>query len=137
MPSADNFGVQFRPGRERKCKDMLPVTRKGTSWVSYSEIHFFRFLNREFYDESRNINMLVSSWSFWVSKCPQKMGTALKRHKLSIVVIVTLCVGLHHKIQQIKTRYKNIAKGLYNDVVVIKFLFSFSIYYSSHSFSSI
>ena len=26
-----------------------------------SEIHFFRFLNREFYDESRNINMLVGS----------------------------------------------------------------------------
>ena len=34
---------------------MWPVTRKGTSWVSYSEVHFFRFLNREFYDESRNL----------------------------------------------------------------------------------
>ena len=40
---------------------VLPVTRKGTSWVSYSEIHFFRVLNREFYDESRNINMLMGS----------------------------------------------------------------------------
>ena len=83
---------------------MWPVTRKGTSWVSYSEIHFFHFLNRAFYDESRNINMLVVSWSFWVSKCPKKMGTALKRHKHSIDVIVTLHV--HHKIQQINTRYK-------------------------------
>ena len=89
---------------------MWPVTRKGTSWVSYSEIHFFRFLNREFYDESRNINMLVGSWSFWVSKCPKKMGTALKRHKLSIDVIVTLLV--HHKIQQIDTRYKILQKDI-------------------------
>ena len=40
---------------------MWPVTRKGTSWVSYSEIHFFRFFNREFFDESRNISMLVGS----------------------------------------------------------------------------
>ena len=64
--------------------------------MSYSEIHFFRFLNREFYDESRNINMLVGSSSFWVSKCPKKMSTALKRHKLSIDVIVTLHV--HHEI---------------------------------------
>ena len=80
---------------------MWLVTRKGTSWVSYSEIHFFRFLNREFYDESRNISMLVGSWSIWVSKCPQKMGTSLKRHKLSIDVIVTLHV--HHKIQQINS----------------------------------
>ena len=84
--------------------DMWPITRKGTSWVSYSEIHFFHVLNREFYDESRYINMLVGSWSFWVSKCPKKMGTALKRHKLSIDVIVSLHV--HHKIQQINTRYK-------------------------------
>ena len=35
-----------------------------------------------------------------------QMGTALKRHKLSIDVIVTLNVTLHHKIQQINTRYK-------------------------------
>ena len=89
---------------------MWPVTRKGTSWVSYSEIHFFRVLNREFYDESRNINMLVGSWSFWVSKCPKKMGTALKRHKLSIDVIVTLHV--HHKIQQINTRCKILQKDV-------------------------
>ena len=78
--------------------------------MSYSEIHFFRFLNREFYDESRNINMLVGSWSFLVSKCPKKMGTALKRHKLSIDVIVTLHV--HHKIQQINTRYKILQKDV-------------------------
>ena len=32
------------------------------------------------------------------------MGTALKRHKLSIDVIITLHV--HNKIQQINTRYK-------------------------------
>ena len=32
------------------------------------------------------------------------MGTTLKRHKLSIDVIITLHV--HHKIQQINTRYK-------------------------------
>ena len=89
---------------------MWPVTRKGASWVSYSEIHFFRFLNREFYDESRNINMLVGSWSFWVSKCPKKMGTALKRHKLSFDVIVTLHV--YHKIQQINTRYKILQKDV-------------------------
>ena len=75
--------------------------------MSYSEIHFFRVLNREFYDESRNINMLVGSLSFWVSKCPEKMGTALKRHKLSIDVIVTL-----HKIQQINTRYKILQRTL-------------------------
>ena len=85
-------------------KKMWPVTRKGTSWVSYREIHFFRFLNGEFYDESRNINMLVGSWSFCVSKCPKKMGTALKRHKLPIDIIITLHV--HHKIQQINTRHK-------------------------------
>ena len=89
---------------------MWPVTRKGTSWVSYSEIHFFRFLNREFYDESKNINMLVGSWSFWVSKCPKKMGTALKRHKLSIDVIVTLHV--HHIIQHTNTRYKILQKDV-------------------------
>ena len=86
---------------------MWSVTRKGTSWVSYSEIHFFRVLNREFYDESKNINMLVGSWSFWVSKCPKKMGTALKCHKLSIDVIVTLHV--HHKIN---TRYKILQKDV-------------------------
>ena len=78
--------------------------------MSYSEIHFFRFLNREFYDESRNINLLVGSRSFWVSKCPKKMGNALKRHKLSIDVIVTLHV--HHKIQQINTRYKVLQKDV-------------------------
>ena len=39
----------------------VTVTRKGASWVSYCEIYFSRFLNREFYDESRNINMLVGS----------------------------------------------------------------------------
>ena len=78
--------------------------------MSYSEIHFFRFLNREFYDKSRNINMLVGSLSFWVSKCPKKMGTALKRHKLSIDVIVTLHV--HHKIQQINTHYKTLQKDV-------------------------
>ena len=105
------------------------------SWVSYSEIHFFCILNREFYDESRNINMLVGSWSFWVSKCPKKMGTDLKRHKLSIDVIVTLHV--HHKIQQIDTHYKILQKGCYNVFIVINFLFSFSIYYSSHSSDSI
>ena len=90
--------------------NLWPVTRKGTSWVSYSEIHYFRFLNREFYDESKNINMLVGSWSFWVSKCPKKMGTALKRHKLSIDVIVTLHV--HNKIQQTNTRYKILQKDV-------------------------
>ena len=89
---------------------MWLVTRKGTSWVSYSEIHFFRFLNREFYDESKNINMLVGSWSFWVSKCPKKMGTALRRHKLSIDVIITLHV--HHKIQQINTSFKILQTGV-------------------------
>ena len=89
---------------------MWPVTRKGTSWVSYSEIHFFRFLNREFYDESRNINMLGGSWPFWLSKCPKKMGTALKRHKLSIDVVITLHV--HHKIQQINTRYEILQKDV-------------------------
>ena len=89
---------------------MRPATQKGTSWVSKSEIHFFRFLNREFYDESRNIIMLVGSWSFWVSKCPKKMGTALKRHRLSIDVIVTLHV--HHKIQQIYTRYNILQKDV-------------------------
>ena len=78
--------------------------------MSYSEIHFFRFLNREFYDASKNINMLVGSWSFWVSKCPKKMGTALKPHKLSVDVIVTLRV--HHKIQQIDTRYKILQKDV-------------------------
>ena len=30
--------------------------------MAYSEIHFFRFLNRECYEESRNINILVGSW---------------------------------------------------------------------------
>ena len=40
----------------------------------------------------------------------RKMGTALKRHKLSIDVIVTLHV--HHKIQQIKTRYKILQKDV-------------------------
>ena len=78
--------------------------------MSYSEIHFFRVLNREFYDESRNINMLVGSWSFRVSKCQKKMGTTLKRHKLSIDVIVTLHV--HNKIQQINTRYKILQKDV-------------------------
>ena len=78
--------------------------------MSYSEIHFFRFLNREFYDESRNISMLVGSLSFWVSKYPKKMGTALKRHKLFIDVIVTLRV--HHKIQQIAMRYKILQKDV-------------------------
>ena len=38
------------------------------------------------------------------------MGTALKRHKLSIDVIVTLHV--HHKIQQINTRYKILQKDI-------------------------
>ena len=38
------------------------------------------------------------------------MGTALKRHKLSIDVIVTLHV--HHKIQQINTRYKILQKDV-------------------------
>ena len=38
------------------------------------------------------------------------MGTALKRHKLSIDVIVTLYV--HHKIQQINTRYKILQKDI-------------------------
>ena len=36
--------------------------------------------------------------------------TALKRHKLSIYVIVTLHV--HHKIQQINTRYKILQKDV-------------------------
>ena len=77
--------------------------------MSYSDIHFYRFLNREFYDESRNINILVGSWSFWVSKCPKKKGTALKRHKFSTFdVIVTLHV--HNKIQQINTHYKILQK---------------------------
>ena len=38
------------------------------------------------------------------------MGTALKRHKLSIDVIVTLHV--HHKIQQINTSYKILQKAV-------------------------
>ena len=38
------------------------------------------------------------------------MGTALKRHKLSIDVIVTLHV--HQKIQQINTRYKILQKDV-------------------------
>ena len=38
------------------------------------------------------------------------MGTALKRHKLSIDVIVTLHV--HHEIQQINTRYKILQKKI-------------------------
>ena len=88
------------------------VTRhaKRDELVVISEIHFFRVLNREFHDESRNTNMLVGSWSFWVSKCPKKMGTALKRHELSIDVIVTLHV--HNKIQQINTRYKILQKDV-------------------------
>ena len=49
------------------------VMGRNVQWpVSYSEIHFFRFLNREFYDESRNINMLVGSWSFWVSNVQRR-----------------------------------------------------------------
>ena len=38
------------------------------------------------------------------------MGTALKRHKLFIDVIVTL--REHHKIQQIATRYKILQKDV-------------------------
>ena len=38
------------------------------------------------------------------------MGTALKRHKLSIDVIVTLHV--HQKIQQINTRYEILQKDI-------------------------
>ena len=116
---------------------MWPNTQKGTSWMSYSEIHFFRFLNREFYDESRNINMLVGSWSFWISKCPKKMGTVLKRHKLSIDVIVTLGLHVHHKIQQINTRYKILQKDITMYLLQLIFFSLFSIYYSSHSSSSI
>ena len=44
-----------------KCNPSHEKGRVGCHIVSYSEIHFFRFLNREFYDESRNINMLVGS----------------------------------------------------------------------------
>ena len=40
------------------------------------------------------------------------MGTALKRHKLSIDIIVTLHV--HHKIQQINTRYKILQKDVFS-----------------------
>ena len=50
------------------------------------------------------------------------MGTALKRHKLSIDVIVKLHV--HHKIQQIKTRYKILQKDV-TMISVINFLFFF------------
>ena len=113
---------------------LWPVTRKGTSWVSYSEIHFFRVLNREFYDESRNINMLVGSWSFWVSKCPKKMGTALKRHKLSIDVIVTL--HIHIKSSRL-THVIKYCKRTLHCICCNFFLLSSSIYYSSHSSSSI
>ena len=84
--SPRQVGHRFTP---YSCIEMWPATRKGTSWT-YSEIHLFRVLNRVFNDESKNINMLVGSWSFWVSKCPKKMGTALKRHKLSIDLIVML-----------------------------------------------
>ena len=65
------------------------------------------------------------------------MGTALKRHKLSIDVIVTLYV--HHKIQQINTRYKILQKDItmYLLQSIFFFFFSFSNYYSSHSSSSI
>ena len=38
------------------------------------------------------------------------MGTALKRHNISIDVIVTLHV--HHKIQQINTRYEILQKDI-------------------------
>ena len=50
----------------------------------------------------------------------------------SVDVIVTLHV--HHKIQQINTCYKILQKD--NVFVVINFVFSFSIYCSSHSSSS-
>ena len=59
---------------------LWPVTRKGASWASYSEIHFLRSLNRESYEESSNITILVGSWSFWVSKYLQKMGTVLPEY---------------------------------------------------------
>ena len=46
-----------------------------------------------------NINMPVGSCSYWIFKCPQKIDTFLKRHKLSIGVIVTL-----HRKTQINTQ---------------------------------
>ena len=38
-----------------------PSREKGRVGCIYYEIHYFRVLNREFFDESRNINMLVGS----------------------------------------------------------------------------
>ena len=64
------------------------------------------------------------------------MGTALKRHKLSIDVIVTLHVN--HKIQQINTSNKILQKDVTMYLFCCnQFFFLFSIYYSSHSSSSI
>ena len=60
-----------------------------------------------------NQEILTCWWvldHFRVSKCPKKMGTALKRQKLSIDVILTLHV--HHKIQQINMRYKILQKDV-------------------------
>ena len=65
----------------------------------------------------------VLDHSFWVSKCPKKMGTALKRHKLSIDVIVTLHV--HHKLQQINTRYKILQKDITMYLLQSFFIFLF------------
>ena len=63
------------------------------------------------------------------------MGTTMKHHKLSIDVIVTLHV--HHKIQQINTRYKILQKDVTMYLLLSIFFSLFSIYYSSHSSSSI
>ena len=60
-----------------------------------------------------NQEILTCWWvldHFWVSKCPKKMGTALKRHKLSIDVIVTLHV--HLEIKQINTSNKILQKDV-------------------------
>ena len=60
-----------------------------------------------------NQEILTCWWvldHFRVSKCPKKMGTALKRHKLSIDVIVTLHV--HLEIQQINTSNKILQKDV-------------------------
>ena len=54
------------------------------------------------------------------------MGTALKRHKLSIDVIITLHV--HHKIQQINTRYKILQKDITMYLLQSIFFFSSSLF---------
>ena len=65
--------------------------------------------------------MLVGSWSFFVSKCPKKMGTALKRHKLSFDVSfdVIETLHVHHKIQQINMCLRNRSAPAVNCCLII------------------